>query len=122
MADYRVMVTEKFDDAIFYRVGCDCGEPSCDLTLVLEKDKELPEFILLNFYENMEWCSYWVDDNKWYKNFWSRIKAACKILFTGYISVENTLVLRGEKHIDSFIKALEEGKQYLKGKNNANNL
>lgn len=40
------------------------------------------------------------------------------MLFKGYIEVEESFILRGEEHIDSFIEALEEGKQYLKGGKN----
>lgn len=114
MTSYRTMKTNEFKDAIFYRVACDCGSDEHDLHLEFEKDPEIPEMIFLNFYKQLAWSSYWRDDDKWYKNIWCRIKGATKMLFKGYITVEESFILRGKEHIDSFIEALEEGKQYIK--------
>lgn len=115
MTSYRTMKTNEFGNAVFYRIACDCGSNEHDLHIEFEKDPEIPEMIFLNFYKKLEWSSYWGDDDKWYKNLRNRIKGALKILFKGYIEVEESFILGGEEHIDSFIKALEEGKQYLKG-------
>jgi len=108
------MKTNEFKDAIFYRVACDCGSDEHDLHMEFEKDSEIPEMIFLNFYKKLVWSSYWGDHDKWYRNFWLRIKGATKMIFKGYIEVEESFILRGEDHIDSFIEALEEGKQYMK--------
>lgn len=114
MTSYRTMKTNEFKDAIFYRVACDCGSDEHDLHFEFEKDSEIPEMIFLNFYKKLVWSSYWGDNDKWYKNFWLRIKGATKMIFKGYVEVEESFILRGEDHIDSFIEALEEGKQYMK--------
>lgn len=114
MTSYRTMKTNEFKDAIFYRVACDCGSDEHDLHFEFENDPEIPQMIFLNFYKKLLWSSYWGDNDKWYKNFWLRIKGATKMIFTGYVEVEESFILRGEKHIDSFIEALEEGKQYIK--------
>ena len=43
------------------------------------------------------------------------------MLFTGYVEVEESFILDGDTHVDSFIQALQEGKQkildYQKGQN-----
>lgn len=114
MTSYRVMKTNEFEDAVFYKIACDCGSDNHDLHFEFEKDPDL-DFIYLNMYAKLEWSSYWNYEDKWYKNFWCRIKGAFKMLFKGYIEVEESLILRGEEHINSFIEALEEGKQYVKG-------
>jgi len=36
------------------------------------------------------------------------------MLFKGYVEIEESFLLRGEEHIDSFIEALKEGKEYVK--------
>ena len=124
MTSYRTMKTNEFKDSIFYRVACDCGSDEHDIHMEFENDPEIPGFIFLNFYKKLVWSSYWGDNDKWYKNFWLRIKGATKMIFKGYVEVEESFILRGEEHIDSFIEALEEGKQYikdLKGEEDANN-
>jgi hypothetical protein len=112
MTSNRIMEIHKFEDAIFYRAACDCGSPDCDLTLELEKDKDL-DMIYLNMYKNLSWSSYWNDDDKWYKNLWCRIKCAIKILFTGYIKVEESFILRDHEQIKSLMDALIDGMESL---------
>ena len=113
MPDNRIMKTHEFDDSILYRASCDCGSPECDLTLELEKDKDF-DMIFLNIYKKLIWSAYWKDNDKWYKNLWLRLKYAIKILFTGYIEVEESFVLQGTEQIESFTNALNEGIEKLK--------
>ena len=118
---YRIMRTEEFDDAIFYRAGCDCGNQDHDIVLELERDEDMPDTILLNIYTDMEWCSYFIGeyapdfDDKlmrvWniLKRLWYKLKAVYRILIKDHIKVEHTFIFRGELQIRSFIKALEDG-------------
>ena len=64
---------------------------------------------LLNFYKDLYWSSHWGDEI-FFKRRWKRIKGAFRILFIGYIEVEECFILQGDEHINSFIKALEEGR------------
>jgi len=112
MPDNKIMKTHEFEDAIFYRASCDCGSPDCDLTLELEKDKEL-QMIFLNMYKNLSWSSYWGDGDIWYKNLWLRIKCALKVLFTGYIQVEESFIFKDIKQIEHFTNAINEGIEKL---------
>lgn len=111
MIEKNVMQILSSEKNIIYRMSCDCMDPECDLILELEKDDD--GFIFLNLYKNLEWASYYNDD-VWYKRLWRRIRCAFKVLFTGYIRVEETFVMR-EPQIDGFIKALKEGKEHLDG-------
>ena len=111
------MKTEKFDNSIFYRIACSCGTDGHDLTLEFEHDKRFPHMLFLNMYKKLAWSSYWGMNNTWYKNIWKRITGAAKMLFKGYIEVEESFILKGEDHIDSFIEALEEGKGYMSNLN-----
>jgi len=113
MPDNKIMKTHEFDEAIFYRASCDCGSPDCDLTLELEKDKDL-QMIFLNLYKNLAWSSYWGSGDVWYINLWRRIKCALKILITGHIQVEETFVFRDIEQIEHFTNAINEGIEKLK--------
>lgn len=109
---YRVMKTNEFKDSIWYRVACDCSDKDCDLTVEFEYDKDL-NMIFLNIYKNLKWSSHWVDKDQWWLRFKKRMLGIFKIVFTGYVEIEETLILQDIKHIDSFIKALQDGKGYL---------
>jgi hypothetical protein len=67
-------------------------------------------------YKKLRWASYFYDGDKWYKNLWHRVKMATKCLLFGYIDVEESMIIRGTDHINSFIEALEEGKEKIKRK------
>jgi hypothetical protein len=111
-----------------------CGSEACDLTLELEIDKEL-RMINMNFYKDLYYCSYWGDpkDRSTLKllygrifkkeppdlliellsDLWLRIKGAVRLLLTGRIKVSESFIFGNDKQIDSFIKALDEGKAAL---------
>lgn len=121
MTSYRVMKTDEFKDAIFYRISCAHSSAEHDLDIEFERDVDFKDDIFLNLYSKLAWSSYWKDDDKWYKNLWWRIKGAFKIIFKGYVEVHESFILEGEEHIDSFINALEEGKKYVKRSEYENN-
>lgn len=105
------MELHKFGDAIYYRAACSCGDDKCDLTLELEKDKKCG-MIFLNMYKNLYWSSHWQSDN-FFKNMWIRVKAALKMLFIGYVKIEESFIFKGDEQIDAFLNALKEGREYL---------
>ncbi len=111
MIEKSVMKTHEYKTSIMYRIACDCGGKDCDLTLELEKDEDV-QMLFLNLYKDLAWSSYWKTDN-WFENIWLRIKCALRILFTGYIKVEEGFVMRDEQ-INGFIKALQEAKEKFK--------
>jgi poly-D-alanine transfer protein DltD len=113
MPDNKIMKTHEFNDSIIYRASCDCGSSECDLTLELEKDKDV-EMLFLNLYKNLVWSSYWGSNDGWYVNLWRRIKCALTVLFTGYIKVEETFVFHDIEQIEHFINAINEGIEKLK--------
>jgi len=108
----RVMKLNEFENSVWYRAACSCGDERCDLTLELEKDEEISSMIFLNMYKNLYWSSHWKSDNKLF-NLWLRIKVAAKVLFTGYIKIEESFIFKGEEQIDDFMDALKEGRDYL---------
>lgn len=112
MISNRIMKIDEFKNSVIYRASCSCSDPDCDLTLELEIDEELEDMMILNLYKKLRWSSYWHND-KWYINLFNRIKVSLKLLFTGYIEVEESFIFQGKSQIDSFIKALDEGKEKL---------
>jgi hypothetical protein len=106
------MKTDDFGDSIWYKVNCDCNSDDHITTIEFEHDKEF-HFMTLNFYKKMVWTSRW-GDIAWYERLWRRITCAFKMLFTGYIEIEEYVILQDEEHISSFIEALQEGKQRIK--------
>lgn len=108
----NVMKLKDYPDSVFYRVTCDCMEPEHEMTLELDID----DFCFsLHIYAKLENALYWGQLN-WFKRQWKRIKVSLKYLFKGYMDCEQEFLFLGEDHIQSFIDALEEGKEKFKDK------
>ena len=106
-----VMKTNEWENEVMYRVMCECGSNEHDATISMEYDKELNFFSLI-FWKNLCWCSRWGTD-KWYEKLWKRVSCSLKMLFTGYIEVEEEMLIRDLNHIDDFITALIDGRVML---------
>ena len=106
-------VKEWKGSSIWYKVNCACGGgEDCDSLIDLSFDKDFGH-IDVEFYKNIVWADYYKNDWFW-QRWWSRIKAASKVLFTGYIEMEGGFLIEGEEHLDGFIEALQEGKGKIK--------
>jgi hypothetical protein len=91
----------------------------------LEYDKQL-NILSLNFYKEVQYLACYFDDynekslkDKFlyfiteYKNVLvRRIKAACRILFLGRIGMQEEFLLKDSVHINDFIEALKEAKEF----------
>lgn len=108
---YKVLKEHEYGKSVYYRVACNCGEPSHDLSLEIEAD-EFPA-MTLHFYGQYTIPHYWRQNN-FFSRLWERVKFSLRVLFIGHVDVENDFMLMEEEHIDSFISALEEGKQKIK--------
>lgn len=108
---YKVMKTGEYDKALFYKVECDCGSKDHQLGIEIDSDKW--PILSLTFYADLESTIYWGKTN-WFIRQWRKIKIITKIIFTGYITMEQEFLLIDDKHIDSYINALKEGKEILK--------
>jgi len=115
----NVMKVDEYKDSITFRIACDCGDPEHDTTIDFEKDKDLPTMYFMTISKNMAWSCYWKNNN-WFDAQWRKLKAIFKLFFTGYIELGDDFIIKGEEHIDSFIKALEEGKRHMKGETSEN--
>ena len=127
---------------LVYRIACDCKQSDHDLTVELEFIKEDGEFNM-SFYKDLtyspnpkefEYERYfsslqrklqkrypkianflWGIDWKirTIREFGHRFKDAFKIIFNGRLKTEGWLVIYDQEVIENFIKALQEGMEYL---------
>ena len=112
MTTKKVMKIHEFEDAIYYRAACNCGDTKCDMTIELEIDKDI-QMITMTLYKDVYWSSFWKSDSFFF-NIWERIKCALRVLFNGYIEMEEAFIFQGDGQIDAFLSAIEEGRDYLK--------
>jgi hypothetical protein len=109
-----ILLLNKSKYGIMYKVDCDCGSNECQATISIEYDKELG-LITLTFYKNLHFNS-WIYSEPGFINYIKKIlyrwKTALKIIFTGWLSLESELILIDIDHINNFIEALQEGRDY----------
>ena len=112
----NVMKTGEFEDTVFYRVACDCADHEHDVTIEMEYDDDYG-YVHVFFHKNIVW-HWWANSGVlgWLENKWRRIKAALKLLFTGWIELEESFLLKDPEHVQNFIDALEEGRAKLQGR------
>lgn len=108
---YKVMKMDEFNDAIFYRIACACGDSDHDFMLWLEYDKEIDDITLM-----IEKKLYWKDyfsTCSWYEKAWKRLRDGIRLIFGGYLEMTSDILFMDKEHIDEFIKALEEGRNKI---------
>ena len=109
MIKKNVMKIAEFDDSIYYRASCDCGHPDCDLELSVEKEKDIEHMYYLIITGTLKCSAAFSDDDKWYKNFFIRIKYILKILFFGYIETSSDFIMKKEQ-LDAFEEVIKEAR------------
>jgi len=129
---------KKYTTAV-YRCGCSCGEPSHDIYIEVEYDKDFNQLSLM-FYKDV----YFFDREQrdtilsfWHclkrqgigyifdqyisipvSNFWYRLKKAIRLVFTGYLEMNESFLYDDEEHINDFLFAIKEGIEYVTKKEN----
>ncbi len=101
------------------RAACNCAGDDCDIHIDLEYDKDLKMMNMI-FSKNV----YFFDDIRDpetaadnLRNIFHRIQKAIKLIFTGYLEMNEDFIFIGEDQINDFISALQQGKDYIKGDN-----
>jgi hypothetical protein len=109
----NIMKIYESEDGIDYVLNCSrCSEDH--LTRIeIEHSRDIPNEVTVSFHKTMVWTSQWGDIH-WIFKLWKRIKASFTMLFTGWIDVEEYVILEDEEHIDNLIIALEEGKKKVR--------
>jgi len=109
-----VNLLHQFDKCLYYNIECDCGDKSCGTTMTVECDTELG-LIELHFYKDVQF-DYWMYPEPGIVNYFKRLayrwKKIIKLIFTGEISLESDFVLIDIEHINNFLEAMQEGRDY----------
>lgn len=87
---FGVMQTYGDEESSSYTIACDCGESDHDCQVWIEAKKDEPH-VSVSFY-----VKTWI----YPKNWWERIKVACKVLFTGEYQSEHELLLKKQSAIN----------------------
>jgi len=133
-ASYKVMEIDRWKDEIFYRVSCNCGSADCDMHMTLTLDRKTGYISMLFEKKMLTTCDYdtkpvWIDliddsweetkENirNWIKNLFIKTKNKLKHTWTiwihGYLESSADLLMNNERHIESFLEAMEAGKGEL---------
>jgi hypothetical protein len=108
--------TDKTDRAVHCRVACDCGGSDCDVHLDIEYDREL-NMVFLEFWKDVYFFDIIRDSEATIdkiKNILYRIRKAIRLVFTGYLKMNEDFVLQEEEHIDNFIQIMQDAKEFVK--------
>lgn len=104
-----LMLVEKYENDIIFRISCDCSSPSCDWTLLFTVDRKFP------YYISLEMCSPYDFSTR---SFFERVKDCWNILIHRRANIQSYIVL-SEDQIKAFREALNISEEYLKGEQNA---
>lgn len=105
--------SNKTGASVLYRSACECMAPEHDLWIDLNFDKELNMLTMSFNYELSVNESYNEGLLGHIKIAFKRILKAVRLLFTGRIVCNEEFIFHGDDHIDAFIQALDEGRQYI---------
>lgn len=124
---------KKYTTAV-YRCGCSCGEPSHDVYIEVEYDKDFNQLslmfykdvyffdreqrdVILNFWHCLkrQGIGYMVDQYVGIplRNLWYRLKKATRLIFTGYLEMNESFLFDDEEHINNFLCAIQQGRYYV---------
>ena len=135
----KVSLLEDFKDGPMYRVECSCGSEEHAVKLDFEIDKKFG-VMSLTFYKDISFSHYYIyRDVLWFDKIfeqkhigaallyyikntiiyfgrvcWCRLKAATRLMFTGYLKLESDFLIERGNHLDNFILALQEGRDLLR--------
>lgn len=105
----KLMKVKQWDDGdVLYRVACDCGDPNHDAHLWFEAiDKDHTDISMSLSIE----VGFYPKHDSWFESMRRRIKAASKIIFTGYCTFTGEVIL-DEAGLSAMKVALEKGSEH----------
>lgn len=116
---YRAMKTCEGKNWVFYRIPCSCMYEGHDVTLEFDLDPNWG-MATLTMYTNVSvdhtfnlTGEYRDSFKEIFRKIKERIKDSFKILLTGRIEGSGEFIIGDEKHIQSFIAVLEEGRKHI---------
>jgi len=101
-----IMINEKWKDAHSYTVRCECGSTNHNVDAWVEVDTDTST-------RDMTMTFFMETYTPGISGLFSRLSNAARILFTGYIKQEHSLILR-EQAANNFLKAVQNSVKTLK--------
>lgn len=115
-AVYKVALDYETKTSKTYQLLCYCSDPEHNWTVDLELDKEwgvqLTVYGDMYYYENYSYDNFFCNLRVRITNYWRRLGAVLRLLFTGYLKMNTDLLIMDERQLNSFIGILEEGRNY----------
>jgi hypothetical protein len=95
-----------------YRAVCGCtsGNHSHDVSISVEGDDG---FVSVVIYSTLRSCDYSAKEVGAFKKLYSRIKRACRILFTGDLEVEGEFIFQSKEQVDDYVEAIKSGIKHV---------
>ncbi len=118
-----IMITNEYDDAVFYKAVCGCGDITHSHSILLEYDGEIPKMITMRLFSKFDFHVWRGEEYKSgivnyikdkFNSFRNRVKYACKVLFVGEFDWDEDFVFESEEQIKDYIVALTEGLAKMK--------
>ena len=114
MTSQNICKVAEYDDCIFYRTHCQCMNNDHAHTLELSFEDHGSGLKELNLIVYSDLSYYDFYDKKWYEKYWRRIKTAFSLLIGGHPQINDSFIFNGNKAVEDYIKALQEGLDKLK--------
>lgn len=113
-----ICIVKEYDDSVYYKATCDCLSNECIHTISLDYQRDT-NTISMDLYAKVGTYDSWYEDVWYYPvvKLYKRIDKALRILFLGYIEVENSFFFGDEEKIQDYINALQEGLEKMKKEN-----
>jgi hypothetical protein len=110
----KIMLLDDVGDEIIYRAACDCCNPEDDVWIDIEYNKSINYVTLLfmtkTHYTYRPWDSTFMEKIRYYGR---RICDSIILLFGGRIELESTFMMKDKEHIESFLTAINKGREVL---------
>jgi hypothetical protein len=108
----KLMKVKSWEDGdVLYRVACDCGDPNHDAHLWFEAiDKDHTDISMSLSIE----VGFYPKHINWFESMARRLRAASKIIFTGYFTCTGEVIL-DEDGLKAMRTGIDKGLQHAKG-------
>ena len=98
MTTNRIMMTDKFDDSIYFKADCACVDnDNCQVRIVLEYYKDTSD----------------IEQTVYFKPRYLSLIDRIKILFTGKLPWSHSFVFDSREQIEDYTQALLDGIEYI---------
>jgi hypothetical protein len=114
------MITSEYNDAVFFRITCDCTDTDHDVTLEFEDDDG---FLSMHMYADIMASDYTKWGYPWWQNKYHdykwRLKTAFEIIFKGWTKANHQFLLNKDNLV-AFEDAIRYSKEKFKKVTNEN--